>query len=96
MISCIIQASFVKIQTNMIEPEKKRQRIYDLINAEIKQKEIPEIIWLFLWPPSSPDPLDYAIWGVLENKTNETSYKNIGSLQIDMALNTSNRTKFLT
>ena len=29
-----------------------------------------------------PPPLDYAIWGVLENKTNPTSYPNIGSLQI--------------
>ncbi len=29
----------------------------------------------------SPDlnPLDYAIWGVLENKTNATSHPNIGS-----------------
>ena len=32
---------------------------------------------------SNPDlkPLDYAIWGVLENKTNVTSYPNIGSLK---------------
>ena len=31
----------------------------------------------------SPDhnPLDYAIWGVLENKTNATSQPNIGSLK---------------
>ena len=26
-------------------------------------------------------PLDYAIWGVLENKTNSTSHPNIGSLK---------------
>ncbi len=25
------------------------------------------------------NPLDYAIWGVLENKTNATSHPNIGS-----------------
>ena len=32
---------------------------------------------------SSPDfnSLDYAFWGVLENKTNATSYRNIGSLK---------------
>ena len=32
----------------------------------------------------SPDLnlLDYAIWGVLENKTNATSHSNIGSLKI--------------
>ena len=35
-----------------------------------------------LWPPLSPDhnPLDYTIWGILENKTNATSHPNIGSL----------------
>ena len=27
------------------------------------------------------DPLDYAIWGVLESKTNATSHWNIGSLK---------------
>ena len=32
----------------------------------------------------SPDrnPIDYAIWGVLENQTNTTSYPNIGLLKI--------------
>ena len=40
-----------------------------------------EIIGVSLWHPSSPDlnPLNYAIWGVLENKTRATSYPNIGS-----------------
>ena len=39
-------------------------------------------IGVSLWPPSSPDlgPLDYAIQDILENKTNATSYLNIGSL----------------
>ena len=42
-----------------------------------------EIIGVSLWPPSSPDlnPLEYAIWGVLENK-NANSHSNIGSLKI--------------
>ena len=31
---------------------------------------------------TSLNPLDYAIWGVLENKTNVTSNPNIGSLKI--------------
>ena len=26
------------------------------------------------------NPLDYAIWGILDNKTNATSHPNIGSL----------------
>ena len=44
------------------------------------QKSISEIIDISLCPPSSPDHnhLDYAIWGVLENKTNATSHLNIG------------------
>ena len=31
----------------------------------------------------SPDlnPLDYAIWGILENQTNATSHPNIGLLK---------------
>ena len=47
------------------------------------QKKISEIIEVSLWPPSSPDlnPLDYTIWGILENKTNTTSHPNIGSLK---------------
>ena len=34
----------------------------------------------------NPDfnPLDYAIWGVLENKINAISHQNIGSLKTDM------------
>ena len=31
--------------------------------------------------PRPAPPLDYAKWGVLENKTNETSLLNIGSLK---------------
>ena len=40
MISSIIQALFkkIKIQPDMSEQEKKRQRIYDLLNAETKPK----------------------------------------------------------
>ena len=67
----------------MSEQEKKWQRIYDLLNTETKPKKISEIICVSLWPPSSPDrnPLDYAIWGVLENKMNATSHPNIGLLK---------------
>ena len=39
MITSIIQALFFnKIQPNMCEQEKKRQRIYDLLNADTKSK----------------------------------------------------------
>ena len=80
MIISIDKLFFIKIQPNMSEKENKRQRIYDLLNA----KKISEIIVVSLWPPSSPDlnPLDYTIWGVLENKTNATSHPKIGSLKI--------------
>ena len=45
MISFIIQAHFkIKIQSNMSEQEKKRQRIYDLLNAVTK----PEFLCLHL------------------------------------------------
>ena len=62
----------------MSEQEQKRQRIYDLLNAEIKPKKISKIIGVSLWPSSSPDlnPFDYTIWGVFENKTNAISNPN--------------------
>ena len=48
------------------------------------KKKKSKIIGVSLWPPLSPDlnPLDYAIWRVLENKTNATSHLNIGSFKI--------------
>ena len=67
----------------MSEQEKKRQIIYDLLNAESKVKKVSEIICVTVWPASSPDlnPLDYDVWCVLENKTNAISNPNIGSLK---------------
>ena len=46
-------------------------------------KKISEEIGVSSWIPSGSDLnlLDYAIWGVLENKTNATSHLNIGSLK---------------
>ena len=57
----------------MCEQEKKQQRIYDL------PKKISKIIGISLWLPGSSgiNPLDYAIWGILENKTNATSHSII-------------------
>ena len=45
--------------------------------------KISKIIGVSFWSPSSLDlySLDYTIWGVLESKTNTTSYSNIGSLK---------------
>ena len=54
-----------------------------MLDAETKPKKFSEITGVSLWAPSSPDPnlLDYAIWDILENKTNATSHPNIGSLK---------------
>ena len=66
----------------MSEQEEKQLRIFYLLNAGTKPKEISEFFEFSLWSPLSPDlkPLDYALWGVLENKTNTTSHPNIGLL----------------
>ena len=74
---------FIKIMPNMCEQEKKKQRIYHWLNTETKPKKISKIIVVSLWPPLSPYliSLDYAIRTVLENKTNATSYPNIGWLK---------------
>ena len=41
------------------------------MKTAIKQDLSPDLI----------NPLDYAIWGILENKTNATSHPNIASLK---------------
>ena len=56
---------------------KPNQKYSEIIGVSIKKLQLmPE-------HPSSPDSksLDYAIWGVLENKPNATSHPNIGSLK---------------
>ena len=78
MVSSFVQTLFfLKYSTIWISKKKKRQRIYDLLNAET------EIIGVSLWPPSSLDvkPLDYDIRVVLENKTNAIFHLIVGSLK---------------
>ena len=62
---------------------KKRNNKEPMIcfNAKTKPKKISKII--SLWPPSNPDLnlLDYAIWGILEDKTNSTSHPSVGLLK---------------
>ena len=68
----------------MSEQKKKRQRIYDLLYAETKPPKLPK--WLeFLYDlhqGQNFNPIDYAIWGILENKTNAIIHPNIYSLNI--------------
>jgi inhibitor of nuclear factor kappa-B kinase subunit alpha len=47
------------------------------------QAEIPDFIRSSEWPPSSPDlnPLDYAIWGILEAKVNAIQHTSLDSLK---------------
>ena len=82
-LSLLFNHFFIKFQPNMREQEQKRQRIYDLLNAKTKLKNISEIKVVSLGPPSIPDLnfVDYAIWGVLENKTDSTYHPNIGSFK---------------
>ena len=63
--------------------EKKRQRIYDLLTAETKPKNIPEIIGVSLSTLTSPDikPLWLRYMSLFRNKTNATSHQNICSLK---------------
>ena len=42
MISSLILVIFIKIRPNMSEQEKKGQRIYECLNAEIKPKKFPK------------------------------------------------------
>ena len=53
------------------------------LRSKSSQKKISKMIGVSLRPPSSPDlnPLDYTMWGILENQTNATSHPNIGSLK---------------
>ena len=66
----------IKTLPNISEQEKKWREIYYLLHDETKppppKKKNPEINGVSLWPPwsSDPDPIAYALWGVLENKIN--------------------------
>ena len=41
---------FIKIQPNMSEQQKQRQRIYDFLNVETKPHNISEIFCFSFWP----------------------------------------------
>ena len=79
----IIQALF-HIKFSPIWMNKKRNEKESIICFTPKPNQnISEIIRVILWSPSSPDlnPLDYAQWVVLENKTNANFHTNIDSLK---------------
>ena len=39
---------------------------------------MPDIIPPNLWPPNSPDPVDYKIWGILQERVYKTNIKDVG------------------
>ena len=63
----------------MSKKRNNKESMIWLASKPNQTKTISEIIGVSLWPQSSPDlkPLDYAIWSILENKTNTTFHPNI-------------------
>ena len=49
--------------------------------------ETPDFIPPNLWPPNSPDlnPVDYKIWGVLQERVYKTSVKDVDELRCRIA-----------
>ena len=45
--------------------------------------ETPEFIPPNLWPPNSPDlnPVDYKIWGILQERVYKSSSKDVDELR---------------
>ena len=50
------------------------------VELKVHKKTVKTAIKYNLSP--NLNPIDHAIWGVLENETNATSHPNIGSLKI--------------
>ena len=61
----------IKKPTTSIKKHTNELKVHEkTVRTAIKQDLSPDL-----------NPLDYAIWGILENKTNETSHSNIGLLK---------------
>ena len=47
------------------------------------QRKTPPIISPDLWPPNSPDlnPVDYKIWGVMQQRVYQTKVQNVNDLK---------------
>ena len=50
---------------------------------ELLQRETPQFISPDLWPPNSPDlnPVDYTIWGVVQQRVYEKRVYNVDELK---------------
>jgi DDE superfamily endonuclease len=51
---------------------------------ELLQRETPDFITPDLWPPYSPDlnPVDYRIWGILQERVYRKSIKDVDELKL--------------
>ena len=51
--------------------------------SELLTNETPDFISPALWPPNSPDlnPVDYKIWGVMQEKVYKTKIHDVGQLR---------------
>ena len=51
--------------------------------VELLTRETPDFIPPALWPPNSPDlnPVDYKIWGVMQEKVYKTKVRDVGVLR---------------
>jgi hypothetical protein len=56
-------------------------RAYDTV--EMLRRETPAFISPSLWPPNSPDlnPVDYKVWGVLQDRVYRTRIHDVGRLK---------------
>ena len=56
-------------------------RVHDTI--QLLQQETPDFIGPDLWPPNSPDlnPVDYKIWGVMQQRVYERRMNNVDELK---------------
>jgi len=59
-------------------PEHQARKTVKLLKVET-----PDFIPLNLWPPDSPDlnPVDYKIWGLLQERVYKTRIKDVDELQ---------------
>jgi len=55
--------------------------------VELLEVETPDFIPPNLWPPNSPDlsPVDYKIWGLLQERVYKTSIKDVDELRCRIA-----------
>ena len=77
MLRYVTVTSFV----NIICKHNRARETIELLTNETP--ESPDFISHALWPPNSPDlnPVDYKIWGVMQEKVYKTKICDVGQLR---------------